>query len=666
VATAFAGGMNKPSNSQEGAAVERSKLASDASFLASIVENSDDAILTKDLNGIITSWNQGARRLFGYSAAEVIGKPVLILIPPDHINEETQILERIRRGERMDHYETVRRRKDGSLLDVSLTVSPLKDADGTIVGASKIARDISERRRDRERLQQSEERFRVTLRSIGDAVISTDKEGRVTFVNSVAEKLTGWSEQEALGVPLESLFEIVNEITRQPVENPVARVLREGIVVGLANHTILISKDGTEWPIDDSAAPIRKPNGDLVGVVLVFRDATRQRMAELTARKLAAIVEGSEDAIYSTDLNGVITSWNKGSEHIFGYTAQEAIGKTLVSLIIPALRQSEESEILSRLKEHGRVQHYETTRLTRDGRQIDVSISASLVKELLSGQILGVSKIARDITRQKRMEQEMAKVREEHARDLETMVAERTAQLHQTIAELEAFSSTISHDLRSPLRAMQGFAQALLTEYGEKLDAQGRQYLDRISKAAVRLDKLIMEVLIYSRIGRSQLAIGPTDLDTLVDEVIHAYPSLQNAAAEITIERPLHPVLASHVSLAQCISNLLGNAVKFVPSGAKPNVHVWSEKHDSKARLFVRDHGIGIPDNLLGKIFEPFQRAHPYAGYEGTGMGLAIVRKALQKMGGTVGVESQVGNGSTFWIELPAAAPGVPASGGRA
>src|SRR5436190_18265468 len=177
------------------------------------------------------------------------------------------------------------------------------------------------------------------------------------------------------------MFKIVNEITREVVENPVARVLREGVIVGLANHTILISKNGKEWPIDDSAAPIRGSKGDLSGVVLVFRDAAKQRQAELSARKLAAVVENSQDAIYTSDLDGFITSWNKGSEQTFGYTAHEAIGKNITTLILPANRQREEFQIIEQLKKGELVHHYETSRMTRDGREIDVSLSVSLLKD---------------------------------------------------------------------------------------------------------------------------------------------------------------------------------------------------------------------------------------------------------------------------------------------
>jgi PAS domain S-box-containing protein len=208
-----------------------------AAFLAAIIESSNDAIISKDLNGMITSWNHGAEQIFQYKPSEAIGRPITILIPPEHIQEEVYILDCIRQGERVDHFETVRRRKDGSDVDISLTISPIRDDSGKIIGASKIARDISEQLRTRELLRQSEERFRVMLSSIGDGVIATDYEGRVTFMNGITETLTGWTGREAVGNPLDSVFRIVNEVTRQPVKNPVTRVIENGAVVGLGNHT---------------------------------------------------------------------------------------------------------------------------------------------------------------------------------------------------------------------------------------------------------------------------------------------------------------------------------------------------------------------------------------------------------------------------------------------
>jgi PAS domain S-box-containing protein len=629
-----------------------------ASFLAAVVESSSDAIITKDLNGIITSWNQGAERIFGYKPFEAIGQPITILIPPDHIKEESFILARIRAGERIDHFETVRRRKDGTELDISLTVSPVRNADGTIIGASKIARDITSHRREREQLRQSEERFRVTLSSIGDGVIATDEKSRVTFMNPVAENLTGWRSEEAAGIPLDKIFKIVNEITRQPVENPVSHVIDKGHVVGLGNHTTLIAKDGREQPIDDSAAPIRRQDGSLAGVVLVFRDAREQRANEMTALKLAAFVENSEDAIYSTDLDAVVTGWNPSAERIFGYSRAEVMDRPLSASIIPPDRVDEDSWILSRIVRGERIAPYETVRVRKDGSRVDIAMTVSPMKDIVTGGTTGIFKIARDITQRKTMEHELATAHSEmkdYAENLEALVNERTAKLQQTVADLESFSFTISHDLRSPLRAMEGFSQAVLSEYSDKLDDRGRQFLERINNAAIRMDKLILEVLTYSRISRSELSIVRVSLDKLVEDVLQTYPEIKASSAEIVIEQPLQPVLGAPVSLVLCVSNLLTNAVKFIPSGARAKVRVWTEKRDSTVKFFVEDKGIGIPENLQSKIFEPFQRGHPRAGYEGTGMGLAIVRKAIQRMNGDVGVKSRDGHGSTFWLELPAA-----------
>jgi PAS domain S-box-containing protein len=254
------------------------------SLLASIVESSEDAIVTKDLEGTIQSWNQGAERLFGYAAGEIVGRPVTLLIPPEHQDEEREILERLRRGERISHFETVRLTKGGRRIDVSLTVSPVRDRFGDIIGASKVARDISDRKRAAQEIAAEREWLGRTLESIGDAVIATDAHGKIVFLNPVAERLTGWGASEARGRSCDDVFRIVHENTRAVVESPVARVLRLGTVVGLANSTTLIAADGTERPIDDSGAPILGSDGKVRGVVLVFRDISERRHAEAERR----------------------------------------------------------------------------------------------------------------------------------------------------------------------------------------------------------------------------------------------------------------------------------------------------------------------------------------------------------------------------------------------
>src|SRR5579862_7847011 len=210
-------------------------------YLAAIVESSDDAIIAKNLDGIIQACNPAAEQLFGYEPGELIGQSVRVLIPTDRQREEDDILARIRKGQRVDHFETVRVTKDGRPVDLSLTVSPVRDASGSIIGVSKTARNITEQKRVASVLAAQQEWFRVTLASIGDGIIASDPNGRVTYMNAVAERLTGWSNDAANGRPLADVFHIVNETTRLPVENPAGVVIRSGHVVGLANHTVLIS-----------------------------------------------------------------------------------------------------------------------------------------------------------------------------------------------------------------------------------------------------------------------------------------------------------------------------------------------------------------------------------------------------------------------------------------
>jgi PAS domain S-box-containing protein len=266
-----------------------------------------------------------------------------------------------------------------------------------------LAKEVRIRRQAEEEAQAQRERLSVTLASIGDGVIVTDEQGAITFANAVAQSLTGWGADEVIGQPLDKVFRIIHEFTRQEVESPLGRVLREGVRVELANHTALIAKDGTERSIADCGAPIRDQSGQIVGAVLVFHDCTASREAAAVALRLAAIVESSEDAIVSKTLAGVVTSWNRAAERIFGYSAAEAVGQP-IQLIIPPERRAEEDWILTRLRLGERIETYETVRRHKNGTLLDVSLTISPIKDN-EGHIIGASKIARDITKQKLQKQ---------------------------------------------------------------------------------------------------------------------------------------------------------------------------------------------------------------------------------------------------------------------
>ena len=270
-------------------------------------------------------------------------------------------------------------------------------------------------RRARARAGEQGDLVRVTLASIGDAVITTDSDARVTYLNPVAERLTGWTLADAAGRPLDEVFRIVGEQDRLPGANPAKRALSEGAVVGLANHTILIARDGTEHPIDDSAAPIRDERGAVSGCVLVFRDVSARRDAEqadaarlLAARQLASIVESSDDAIIRKSLDGTIQSWNAAAERLFGWTAEQAVGRH-ISLVIPRDRLGEEDHIIASLRAGRRVDHFETVRLRSDGQPIVVSLTISPIFDE-SGNVIAASKIVRDVTRPREAEERERKL----------------------------------------------------------------------------------------------------------------------------------------------------------------------------------------------------------------------------------------------------------------
>ncbi|MGE3541234.1 MAG: PAS domain S-box protein [Candidatus Tectimicrobiota bacterium] len=324
-------------------------------------------------------------------------------------------------------------------------------------------------------LQEQSTRWQITLASIGDAVIATDSQGHVTFLNPVAATLTGWTEAEALGQHITAVFPIVNEYTRQAVDNPVTRVLQEGTVVGLANHTLLLARHGREYFIDDSGAPMRDLQGQLLGVVLVFRDISARRQAEEARMHLAAIVSSSEDAIFSKTLDGLITSWNHGAERLYGYTAAEMIGQSLALLMPPDL-SDELPRILAQLRDGEPINHYETQRLHRDGTRLDVALTISPMRNS-AGQIIGASTIAHDITMRKQAEAELERRRQETA--LLAELAQRLSaslDLDTVLQRVVSGAQTLCHSERAFLALRIPGTDTFAGRY--EIGAQGKAYAD--------------------------------------------------------------------------------------------------------------------------------------------------------------------------------------------
>jgi signal transduction histidine kinase/HAMP domain-containing protein len=299
--------------------------------------------------------------------------------------------------------------------------------------------------------------------------------------------------------------------------------------------------------------------------------------------------------------------------------------------------------------------------LLPNGRRWIMEGSGAPIRDEQGNVIAGVA-VTLDISERKRVENELRQAHAQladKANQLETLVERRTAKLRETIGELEAFSYSIAHDMRAPLRALQGFSDLLLTDYAGKLDQDGQRYLSRIANAADRMDKLIQDVLNYSRVVQSDFPLARVDVAELLRGIIDTYPNFASEKSEIVIGQPMPDVLGNEAMLTQVFSNLIGNAVKFVAPTVRPRIEIRAEAKDARVRILVQDNGIGIAPGQHEKIFEIFQQVEKGKGYEGTGIGLAIVKKAIERIGGTVGVHSELGRGSTFWIEL-AAAPKNP------
>ncbi|HEX2139307.1 MAG TPA: PAS domain S-box protein [Woeseiaceae bacterium] len=666
-----------PIHDESGAIIGASKIARDISdrkraqeqeaYLAAIISSSSDAIISKDLNGTITSANEGAERIFGYPAAELVGRPIHLLIPPERYAEEDMILRKLRAGERIDHLETVRVARDGRKLDISLSISPIRDESGKVIGVSKIARDITEQKRLARELAQQQEYFRVTLSSIGDGVIASDEEGRVTFMNPTAEELTGWLAGEAAGRPLAEVFQIINEKNRRTVENPADLVMRSGHVVGLANHTVLKHRDGSERPIADSAAPIRDKEGNPVGAVLVFRDVTEARRAEdaLAEQRewFETTLESIGDAVIATDVQGRVAFMNPIAEHLTGWKLDQARGHScaeVFNIINEESRRTVESPVTRVLAEGvivGLANH--TILIAADGTEHPIDDSGAPIRNR-AGRIVGVVLVFRDIGDRRRIEAERRDVADERERLLNSERAAR-AEAERASRVKDEFVAMVSHELRTPLNAILGWTQLMLQSATDQdVIARG---LDVISRNTRVQAQLVSDLLDVSRIasGKLRLSIEKVDLVSLVRNVIETVQQAGDSK-EVGISQGYDaeaiPIAGDPARLQQIVWNLLWNAIKFTPEGGSVTVRVRTSA--AGAEITVSDTGVGIKPEILPHIFERFNQAHLLGsqGVGGLGLGLSIVKHLVDLHGGTIKADSPgEGQGATFTVVLPAGAP---------
>ncbi len=505
---------------------ERVKAFEIQTRLATIVESATDAIIAKNLDGTITAWNRGAEILFGYTAGEAVGRNISILFPADRLDEEPAIIRRLLDGERIEHFESVRLKKDGTPVDVSLSISPIRNEQGVIVGASKIARDITERRRGEEALRASEERYRSTLDNMMEGAQIIGHDWRYLYINDMVARQGHQSKEQLLG---HTMMEVYPGIENTAMFNALQRCMHDYVPSQMENEFIY-------------------PDG----------------------------------------------------------------GKSWFQLSIQPVPE-------------------------------------------------GIFILSMDITDRKRAETEILQLNQ----DLEKRVAERTAQLSAANKELESFAYSVSHDLRAPLRAVDGFSQALLEDYVDQLPDDGRKLLERVRSAAQRMAELIDDLLNLSRVTRASLQPNLVDLSALAQEIAG---ELQRVDPDRQVNFVIAPELKANGDphlLKIALENLLNNAWKFTSRKEKAQIEFGMLPHSSLpaskigrgnggegSTFFVRDNGAGFDMAYAGKLFGAFQRLHPVTEFPGTGIGLATVQRIIHKHGGRIWVEGAVDQGATFFFTL--------------
>ncbi len=508
------------------------------------------------------------------------------------------------------------------------------------------------------RIREQAEWLRVTLTSIGDAVITCDTGSRITFLNPIAATLTGWSAEEAIGQPIPRVFCLVSEQTGQAMEEPVARVLREGRTIPLANHAALVTKDGRNVPIEDSAAPILDAAGRVIGAVLVFHDVTERRRAEEELRKsrdeLELRVRERTEELHRTmealrverqqfnDVLDVLPVYVMlltpdyrvpFANNVFRQRFGEPRGLRCFEHLFDRAEPCEICEtytVLKTMKPH----HWEWT--GPDGCIYDVfdfpftdTDGSTLILEM------GI-----DITHRKKAEEKLASY---------------MARIEQSNQALQDFASIASHDMQEPLRKVTTFGNILRQKHKEALGETGNDYLDRMLGATGRMQTLLTSLLEYSRVTTKQEPFLEVDLYDIVHEVLSDL-ELRIAATggEVQVGK-LPCVEADPTQMRQLFQNLIGNALKFHRHEEKPLIKVQCTASDgSSFRIIVEDNGIGFNERYMDRIFSPFQRLHgKNSQYEGTGMGLAICKKIVERHGGAIEAQSKPGEGSTFIVTLP-------------
>ena len=627
---------------QKAAAATAALAASETRFRA-LYERSPLGYQSLDAEGRFIDVNPAWVEALGYPAEEVVGRWFGDFLAPAYVEKFRANFPRFVAEGEIHGIEFEMVRKDGAHVAMAFDGRTGRDERGAFKQTHCILADVTERKRTQEALQESEERFRSFFDNapIGKAITFPD--GRVFRVNPALCQLLGYRAVELEGLS----FEAITYPEDIPASREGLRSLLAGERSSWAIEKRYVARDGRIIWTHAVVALQRDRDGRPLHFLTHVLDVTERQRAEEARSLLAAVVESSDDAVIAKRLDGTILSWNPGAERLYGYTAEEAVGRN-ISILAPPEGIDEVRSILARVARGEAVTHYETVRVRKDGTRAVVSLAVSPIMNSAGG-ILGASTIARDITERKHAEEALRE-----ARDLlEARVADRTAELKAANAELEAFSYSVSHDLRAPLRSIDGFSRIVEEEYGGRLDDEGRRLLRVVRDNTHRMAQLIDDLLAFSRSARHPLQPARVDMGALVRSVYEEVVSPEaRAGRELTVGA-LPDAVGDVAMLRQVWVNLLANAVKFTGPAAQAAIAVSGRRDGDEVVYAVSDNGVGFDMTYAGKLFGVFQRLHPASQFEGTGVGLALVQRIVHRHGGRVWADGAVGKGATFSFALP-------------